>query len=307
MTHWFTRLAHRAKAFLPSEKTEISRTPIKDMVAGILGDYSTAVCNVGARWGDTGAWWRIEPVASAIGFDPDPVECERLNALCPSPRTERYLPLALGSEQGDATLYITREPACSSVYKPIEELSERFSELEVIRVEQTQKVRLTPLDTWWEAEERPSVSFLKIDTQGSEFDILHGAQNLLGDCLGCEIEVEFSPIYENQPLFSDVDTFLRAQGFVLWRLNDLCHYSEKPRTSGEKGRLYWANAVYLRDYRSLGQTERDGYKGLILSTLLEALGDHAAAHACLTQSLAHWSASPTPSGLNRLTLSGMSA
>jgi FkbM family methyltransferase len=307
MTEWFHRLARRTKAAISTNKAPGTTTPIKDMVAGILGNYSTAVVNVGARWGDAGAWWRIEPVASSIGFDPDPLECDRLNELCASPRRERYIPLALGAEQKDTPLYITLEPACSSVYPPLEALSERFPELEVIQVAKEETVRLVPLDNWWESEERPSVSFLKIDTQGSEFDILQGAKSVLANCLGCEIEVEFSPIYKGQPLFSDVDTFLRAQGFVLWRLNDLCHYSEKPRNNGEKGRLYWANAVYLRDYRALGHTESDGYKGLILSTLLEALGDYAAAHSCLTQSLAHWSASPAHPALNRLTLSGTTA
>lgn len=260
-----------------------STTRVRDIVASVLGSYSTSVLNIGARWGDAGAWWRIDPVASTIGFDPDPAECDRLNALCPSSRTERYLPLALGARETQATFYTTAEPACSSLYPPDEALSRRYPQLKVTQVASQSTVQLTPLDAWWEMEDRPSVSFLKIDTQGSELDILKGAQSLLGGCLGCEVEVEFSPIYKGQPLFSDVDTFLRANGFVLWRLKDLCNYSENPG-DGE-GRLYWANAVYLRDYRTLGQSDEEWRKTMILSVLLEALGDRAASTACLKQAL----------------------
>ena len=255
------------------------------MVAGVLGSYSTTVLNVGARWGDAGAWWRIDPVASSVGFDPDPQECERLNALSSSPRTERYIPLALGAEKREAVLYETKEPACSSVYPPDEALKKRFPQLGVIETVKRHSVELTPLDEWWLSEERPHVSFLKIDTQGSELDILKGAQSLLTDCLGCEVEVEFSPIYQGQPLFSDVDSFLRERGFVLWRLNDLCHYSETPEVPGERGRLYWANAVYLRDYRTLGTSDEEWRKTMILAVLLEALGDKAAARSCVKQAL----------------------
>lgn len=33
--------------------------------------------------------------------------------------------------------------------------------------------------------------------------------------LGLEIELEFIPLYENQPLFSDVETFVRDNQHVL--------------------------------------------------------------------------------------------
>jgi hypothetical protein len=79
-----------------------------------------------------------------------------------------------------------------------------------------------------------------------------------------EVEVEFNPLYEDIPLFGDIDRFLREQGFVLWRLRDLAHYSqhgagkdapgeetayydgEIVRFPSGSGQLFWANAFYLR-------------------------------------------------------------
>ena len=54
------------------------------------------------------------------------------------------------------------------------------------------------------------VDFIKLDTQGSELDILHGAGSLLDNCSGLQLEVMFSPLYEGQPLFADVDAYLRC-------------------------------------------------------------------------------------------------
>ncbi len=280
-------ITHRIARWLLRTKSDPKSNPIwpvRDMVADILGRYSTTVLNVGARWGDTNSWWRLDPVANIVGFEADPKECEQLNAATKSNRQERYLPLALGSEKTTAVLYQTNRPECASLYPPIEGLAQRFPQLEVIRKAGETKVELTPLDTWWEQEERPNISFIKLDTQGSELDILKGAENILVDCLGCEVEVEFSPIYENQPLFSDVDQFLRQRGYVLWQLKDLCAYSEKPDAQGT-GRLYWANAVYLKDYRQLSNSHEDWKKKMILAALLEALGDTAAARSCITQAL----------------------
>ncbi len=259
-------------------------TPVKDLVAGILGPYGTSVLDVGARWGVADSWWRLDPVASLVGFEPDAQECERLNQLSPSLRTERYLPFALGAEKRQATLYQTKEPACASVYPPIADIGDRYPQLQVTQQVGTVKVDMIPLDHWWESEERPHVSFIKLDTQGSEFDILKGARQLLGECVGLEVEAEFSPIYQGQPLFTDIDTFLRAEGFVLWGLRDLCHYSESPDEKSA-GRLYWGNAVYFRDYRALSNADTQWRQKLILAALLESYGDTVSARSCLKSAL----------------------
>jgi hypothetical protein len=149
------------------------------------------------------------------------------------------------------------------------------------------------------------VSFMKLDAQGAELDILGGGRRLLRGCVGVEVEVEFSPIYEGQPVFSDVDQFLREQGFVLWRLSHRCHYSElnlglrtRDETAhfggidvsvrGGSGRLFWADAVYFRDYDHLLKTEIEPRRLLILAALLSGLGDVEAASVCMLRSVEKW-------------------
>ncbi len=297
LTRWSRRL------FGPKPKETKTATPVRDLVADVLGHYGTTVLDVGARWADTKAWWRIDPIANLVGFEPDAEECARLNDKAESARKERYLPLALGAQQKEAVLYQTTEPACASVYPPDESLAERFPQLSAIRVQGSKTISLIPLDEWWESEDRPSVSFLKLDTQGSELDILRGAERVLENCVGLEVEAEFSPLYKGQPLFSDIDAFLRTRGFSLWGFRHLCKYSEQPESINENGRLYWGDAVYFRDYRGLGEGDEAWRRSLILSALLEAYGDRAASRSCLKLALQDLS-EPVPPPLPRLVLSG---
>lgn len=298
----FTRWSRRLFG-AKSNKAKTTGTPVRDLVADVLGHYGTTVLDVGARWADTPAWWRIDPVANLVGFEPDADECTRLNEKSDSPRKERYLPLALGATRQESVLYQTAEPACASLYPPDETLAERFPQLSAIRLRGSKTISLMPLDEWWESEDRPSVSFLKLDTQGSELDILRGAERVLESCVGLEVEAEFSPLYKGQPLFADIDVFLRAHGFSLWGFRHLCKYSEQPESANENGRLYWGDAVYFRDYRSLGEGDEAWRRSLILSALLEAYGDRAASRSCLKRALQDLS-EPAPALPPRLVLSG---
>ncbi len=271
------------------------------IVADLLGRHAATVIDVGARWGMDDAWYRMPPLAKLVGFEPDPEECARLNrAVRERGDTHHYyVPRALGRQVGTATLHLTAEPACSSLYPPDPAMRERHPALEVTRPVGQRSVALTTLRDWAAAEKVQQVAFIKLDTQGSELDILHGADPLLETCLGIEVEVEFNAIYQGQPLFADVDTYLRQRGFCLWRLSNLAHYSERPETpltreehvfydhaSGShragSGRLTWANALYFRDYRGPGMERRSL---LILAALLHAAGDSDAARCCLERSL----------------------
>jgi FkbM family methyltransferase len=170
------------------------------LAAEILGEGATTVLDVGARWGAGGVWWRLDPLARLIGFDPDPVECARLNALLPPGARERFVPVALGREPGPATLNITLEPGCSSVFPPDEALADRFPGLSVIKVAKRETIQLETLDRWAESEGIDEITFAKLDTQGCELDILRGGEQALSQCLGLEVEVEFASIYQRLDL-----------------------------------------------------------------------------------------------------------
>lgn len=271
-------------------------TKIWNQALAQIGKQACTLVDVGARWGAESSWWDLGDLVKYVGFEPDAKECERLNQL--SGGEAKYVPYGLGAIRGQVPLYITQAPASSSLYPPDQELVTRFPQLVAHRLVREEHVSVTRLDDWWESQGRPWVGFIKIDTQGSELDILRGGTQALRGALGVEVEVEFSPLYVSQPLFSDVDSFLRSQGFSLWTLHGSCSYSERPwdpkpwhstrLRPAASGRLYWSNAIYFRDYadherwRNPSDSMEAHQKKLwMLASLLEASGDLPAAESCL--------------------------
>lgn len=58
--------------------------------------------------------------------------------------------------------------------------------------------------------------FLKIDTQGFEWEVLDGARNTLPHIQGILIELSLVPLYDGQYLWRDIIDRLEDLGFTLW-------------------------------------------------------------------------------------------
>ena len=194
-------------------------------------------------------------MAQSIGFEPDEVECVRLSRSA-GPKY-RFFQFAVGESSEDRPIYITRNPACSSLLKPNLDLMSHFlrgtDDLEVV---ETGIVRTVSLDGFLPTVDVSRVDFLDLDTQGTELDVLRGAKHFLGhSVLGINVEVEFSPIYGNQPLFNEVDSYLSQFGFVLFDLSRF-HYRRKRYPIGleTRGQLLYGKAIYLKDHYSLPDT-----------------------------------------------------
>ncbi|SHI49196.1 FkbM family methyltransferase [Pollutimonas bauzanensis] len=227
-------------------------------------DRPLVVIDVGCRWGFAERFMQDADKFRVYGFDPDREECERLTKIYGHKAPITLVPLGLAGTSGLRTLYITSEPACSSLLPPDPELTASYPSLYCARQEREIQVETTTLDLWVEGTDISAVDYIKVDTQGTELEILQGGSNTLEKVRSLEVEVEFNPIYQGQPLFSDVDLFLRKKGFVLWKLTNQVHYSrgaaaraplgedtifydDKYRISHLMygGQLYWGNAHYI--------------------------------------------------------------
>ncbi len=199
------------------------------------------IVDVGCRWGVDSKWSAL-PGAVIVGFDPDPEECERLARLSPG---QQFVPKALDSSSGKRPLYVTAQPACSSFYRPRQDLVPKYAWFSDIVLDKVIEVETTTLDAWAE-QTGLAIDFLKLDTQGSELDVLRGAVRALEHVTMIETEVEFNEIYAGQPLFADVDSYLRSRGFTLWNLDQFCHYHVNGHRETHIGQLYWCQAYYVR-------------------------------------------------------------
>lgn len=209
--------------------------------------------DVGAWGGASQEWAQIGSYVEIIGFEPDEKECQRLNSIAVGDvMQQRFFPYAISGRTGEREFYVTRRPTCSSLLKPIENEwkryavpgSDRHRRAEVMK---TVTVNTITLDEFCE-KENVIPTFVKLDTQGSELEILeHGFHKHLSRVLGLEIEVEFVPLYEGQALFGEIEMFLRENGFDIyglkrhrWKVNDGTRCT---REMG--GRLVFGDALFF--------------------------------------------------------------
>jgi len=217
------------------------------------------VCNVGSRkLGDyddyaSQGWGLFAPNLTIYGFDADEDACEEANADLEARQIdwkEVHIPLALGKAEEERTLYVTKAPMCSSLYPPNEPYLKRFAGLpELVNLDFSCQIATNTLDDFCELEDINEISFLQIDVQGADLDVLKGATRILDSILAIQIEVEFSHLYVDQPLFADVDSFLRKQGFTLFDISTSYRVrSNSPICSTVRtGQLLWGDAFYFRD------------------------------------------------------------
>lgn len=247
------RRSRSSTVFVPSLKAK-----------GYLDNIQMTVAIVGSRklleeddYGNAG-WAQFAPGLTIYGFDADADACESENADLADRKinwTERHIPIALGSSQGRSTLYITGHPACTSLYPPNQPCTDRFVGFQdSMKLISTIQIEITTLDAFCQSQGIEGIDFLQIDVQGADLDVLKGASQILRQSiLGVLTEVEFLPLYIDQPLFADVDVHLRGQGFTLFDLitdNPWCRVtrSRSPiRSTKRAGQLTWADACYLKD------------------------------------------------------------
>jgi FkbM family methyltransferase len=225
-----------------------------------LNDVHLTIVSVGSRKLNpeddfaSNIWSPFIPNLSIYGFDADADACHAANTELEARGInwqERHIPLALSKDVGEATLYVTKAPFCSSLYPPNEPYLARFANLlELMSQDFTLTFNTTTLDQACQAEAIPAVDFLQIDVQGADLHVLEGATlTVANGVLAVQTEVEFAPLYVGQPLFADLDHYLRAQGFTLFELAT----THQPRarspisSAANSGQVLWGDAFYFRD------------------------------------------------------------
>ncbi len=184
----------------------------------ILKPYLLNCMDVGARGGMQRHW---RPYADLIGnidlFEPDEKACELQARRAPA--RESWFPVALGGRTGTAPLYVTQKPSGSSLYEPNHEILQRFGPTSYGALAKVIDVPLMTLSDFIDKYQRPVPDLLKLDVQGAELDILGQMRpEHLRPIIAVQAEVSFVSFYKKQPLFADVDAFMRQQGFVLFDL-----------------------------------------------------------------------------------------
>ena len=186
-----------------------------------------------------------------VGFEPGAAALAELRQTAKPGMT--FLPHVVGDGK-PGTFYECAAPMCSSLFEPNPAVLNLFQGLpELISTVGTSPTETRRLD---DLPEITAMDVLKIDVQGAEVAVFSGAERLLRDCVLVHTEVNFAEMYKGQPLFADVDAFLRARGFALHHLSPChtrCFYpiSANGNTYQGLNQTLWADAIYVKDYARL--------------------------------------------------------
>lgn len=193
----------------------------------------------------------VAEFVNAYGFEPNPEEFSKLisgttdaskiGIKSPKYKKISYSPYALSDTNGRQPLYITKGPGACGMKEPN---MERLKEIrfhggsayknnmgeDIFAVDRIVDVDVSTVGEFAKEQKLSYIDYLKIDVEGSEYDVLSGAGDLLRNTGVIKVEVCFIPMRKNQKLFSDVDLLLRKYGF------DLLRYEISPAQVGFKER-----------------------------------------------------------------------
>lgn len=197
-----------------------------------------------------------------LGFEPDVAECDRLNRQFGAPH--RFFPVFAGDGQR-ATFHETNWGPTGSLYEPNTPILEMFQNLAELMTPVAQHpVQTTRLDDLAEIDD---VDYIKIDVQGSELAVFQNASRALSGTLLIQTEVEFVEMYKGQPMFADVDTFLRGAGFQFHTFSGAGGRAFKPMVingnvdvgtlNAGARQFLWADACYVRDWKQMDALSDD--------------------------------------------------
>lgn len=183
-----------------------------------------------------------------VGFEPSREQLMKLNNTKQPYAT--FLPHAIG-DGGRHTLRLCAAPGMTSLLEPNPDVLNLFHGFPTWgKVLTTEEIETKRLD---DIPETKGLTFLQMDIQGAALMALQNARERLSEALLIHVEVEFLPLYKNQPLFSDVESFLRPFGFVLHRFHDTNIRAIQPMMMNNDiyagiSQIVWADAVFVRDF-----------------------------------------------------------
>ena len=144
---------------------------------------------------------------------------------------------AIGDQDGEIEIHISGNSVSSSVLPMLESHSSAAVGSAYVGSERVPIFKLDSIANRY--LEKNSNLFLKIDTQGYEWQVLDGARETLKRTQGVLCELSLVPLYHEQRLWRDIVDRLDQQGFMLWAL-------QKGFTNPKTGQSLQMDGIFMK-------------------------------------------------------------
>ena len=172
-----------------------------------LGIHPNAILDIGAHSGQFHGWAkRVWPASPVFMIESNPLHEQQLKNMT-FMMDDDYLIAALGDEEREVTFYTRSD-------KPHTEGNSYYKEVnywDIPQLVHESKVKLQTLDSLFEDDSL--FDLIKIDTQGSELDILKGGKKLVSKSKAIILEVSFIEHNLGAPTDKETIDYMNSIGF----------------------------------------------------------------------------------------------
>ena len=194
------------------------------------------VLDIGANTGQYGNEIREHGYnGRLISFEPSTAAFEQLKTRAAMDTAWEVMNLALGREPGIGDLRVAASSAASSLRMPLATQLEVAPTSKTVGVESVEVARLD--DVVNDLDE--TRTYVKVDVQGSERDVIDGAARTLARAVGLEIELSLTNLYQNDMLLDESLARVSEYGLDLVGLNP-------GLVDQESGRLLQCDGIFIR-------------------------------------------------------------
>lgn len=214
----------------PHFHREFNSSPVVIYDIGAAGGVYTPFAEGPKRW------------APVVAFEPHVSSYDRLKNLTPSPHVTLHRH-AISNREGELDFHAGIGPAqTKSSLLPIQHLG---LSSDVV------KVAALRLDSVEATLGQPPANFLKLDTEGTEKEILMSGLSMLNNTvLGIRTEIAFWHDNPEATAFWEIDKLLTKTGFVLFDLQINRSASRLRSFGGRKDKVRSGDALYLKNLDS---------------------------------------------------------
>lgn len=195
-------------------------------VGANVGQFALAIRNAGYD----GRLVSFEPLQKA--------HTELLQASSVDPEWDIAPRVAIGSEVGEVEMNVACNSFSSSAMEMLPDLVKAVPDSARVSVERAPMMPLDIASRKFVSEQ--DVTFIKVDTQGYEGQVLDGATEVLNQAIGLHVELSLIPLYDGQPLFEEIVERIRDAGFGLWGIWSGIH-------DPESGRMLQVDGTFFRN------------------------------------------------------------
>ncbi|MBK1648840.1 FkbM family methyltransferase [Rhabdochromatium marinum] len=215
--------------------------PSVQLLAALSQVQSNLVFDIGANIGQFAQELRSAGFrGKIISFEPLSIEHEK---LCKAARKDAawwvHPRAAVGDHDGKIEINIAANSVSSSVLPMLDSHLSAALDSSYVAVESTPLIQLDSVAAQY--LDNTSQPFIKIDTQGFEWQVLDGAADTLKRAQGVLLELSLVPLYDGQRLWREMIDRMEAEGFTLWSI----HQSFIDLHTGQSLQV---DAIFLRQY-----------------------------------------------------------